>query len=165
MDWAPLWVIYLPTNLVTLLGDSCNLCQSNRRKKFLMHVFSFTQQHCNVYLCTYTPQIFIPWQSRHRIRLRSRRPGFESRQGIRFFRKPEQCCCVCTIDLICMHWLCFEKGKYIKALAKIFLNKNTSNLTALAEIWTCHRLFLWRTRWPLCLAVNNNTHRSLGKCR
>jgi hypothetical protein len=25
------------------------------------------------------------WRSRHRIRLRTRRPGFESRQGIRYF--------------------------------------------------------------------------------
>jgi hypothetical protein len=28
-----------------------------------------------------------PWRSGHRIRLRNRRPGFESRQGVKFFRE------------------------------------------------------------------------------
>jgi hypothetical protein len=36
----------------------------------------------------------------------SRRPGFESRQGIRFLGKQSS-----AVDLICMHCLCVEKEK------------------------------------------------------
>jgi hypothetical protein len=35
-----------------------------------------------------------PQHSGHRIHLWDRRPGFESRQGIRFLGKTYQCCCV-----------------------------------------------------------------------
>jgi hypothetical protein len=44
--------------------------------------------------------LLMSWRSQHRIRISNRRPGFESRQGIRFFRKPKQCCCVHSTEYV-----------------------------------------------------------------
>jgi hypothetical protein len=41
------------------------------------------------------------WRSGHRIRVRHRRYGFESRQGVRFF-KGKHCSAVMSMDLICI---------------------------------------------------------------
>jgi hypothetical protein len=42
------------------------------------------------------------WCCGHRLRLRNRRPGFESRLGVRFPGKTSQSCCVYIIGLVCL---------------------------------------------------------------
>jgi hypothetical protein len=48
------------------------------------------------------------WRSRHRIRLKIRSPGFESRQGIRFLGRHSN---AVIYNRVNMHSLCFEKER------------------------------------------------------
>jgi hypothetical protein len=50
------------------------------------------------------------WSRGHRIRPRTKRPGFEPLRGIQFFRGK----CPNRLN---MHCLCVEKEKYVKAVA------------------------------------------------
>jgi hypothetical protein len=49
------------------------------------------------------------WRSRHSIRLRNRRLGFETRQGIRCLGRTLNCCCVYVIDLLCIFVCLLDK--------------------------------------------------------
>jgi hypothetical protein len=64
--------------------------------------------HARVDKISYQPAL-AAWRSGHRIRLRNRRPGFESRQGVRFLGKTSEFCYVCILDSICI--VCVLKWK------------------------------------------------------
>jgi hypothetical protein len=55
---------------------------------------------------------WVAWRSQHRIHFRTNRPGFESRQGIRFLLKCQSNAVV--YNRLNVHCLCVEKDKFFK---------------------------------------------------
>jgi hypothetical protein len=89
------------------------------------------------------------WRSGHRTRLRNTRPGFESRQGVRFLGKHSNAVfCNLLAYVICI--ACVWK-KEIKALAQNYKKENN-------DMYACRDpnpdpLFQRRMQWPLLLPI------------